>query len=141
MTRMPGSARCARVLLAALVVAGAVCAAWLAVAAATFETGALGAPFLGLLLLAATGCALTAVASLVVSVRFAEGGAAVRVGAVAVGWVTVLGSLAAFMTHGHAWSAGIACGAALVALSGRRETKDWFERGRPLPRWTTENRA
>lgn len=131
MTRMPGSARWARALLVGTAVAGGAGAVRFAAAAASLETGALGALFLGVLLLGATGCALTAVASLVVSARFVNGGPAVRNGAAAVGWVTVVGSLAGFLTHDHSWAAGVTGGALLVALAGRRETRDWFERGVP----------
>ncbi|MGW1034142.1 hypothetical protein ACWD4Z_18350 [Streptomyces antibioticus] len=129
---MPAPVRCARGLLAALVLAAAGCAVRLGATAVTFETGALGAPLLALLLLAAAGCVLTAGAALVVSLRFTEGGTAVRTGALTVGWVTVLGGLAAFLTYDHLGAVGIGWGALVVALSGHRETRAWFERGRLL---------
>ncbi|WP_143662340.1 hypothetical protein [Streptomyces sp. Amel2xC10] len=129
---MPAPTRCARGLLAALALGAAGCALRLGATAVTFETGALGAPLLALLLSAAAGCVLTAGAALVVSLRFTEGGAAVRTRALTVGWVTVVGSLAAFLTYDHVWAVGIGWGALVVALSGHRETRAWFERGRLL---------
>ncbi|MFJ9025424.1 hypothetical protein ACIRPU_36445 [Streptomyces sp. NPDC102259] len=130
MTRMPVTARYARVLLLALGLSGLACSVRLAVAAAVFESGALGGLVVGVLLLAATGCAALAVASLVISARFADGGGAVRGGAVAVGWVIVLGSSVAALAHHLAWSAGTALGAVLVALSSGAATREWFGRTR-----------
>ncbi|MGW0874499.1 hypothetical protein ACWD3Z_29050 [Streptomyces sp. NPDC002740] len=133
MTRMPVTAVYARMLLVALGLSGIACSVRLAVAAAVFESGALGAPVVGMLLLAATGCAVLAVASLVISARFAGGGGAVRGGAVAVGWVIVLGGSVAALAQHFAWSAGAALGAALVALSSGAATREWFGRARLSP--------
>ncbi|OQR61590.1 hypothetical protein B6E66_23945 [Streptomyces maremycinicus] len=132
MTRMPVTTRCARALLVAVGLSGIAGSVRLAAAAAAFESGALGAPVVGLLLLAAAGCAALAVASLVVSARFADGGGAVRSGAVAVAWVTLLGGLAGALTHHVAWGAGAAVGASLVALSNAAATREWFGRARLL---------
>lgn len=130
MTRMPGTARYARALLVALGLAGLACAVRLTAAAAVFESGALGGPVLGMLLLAATGCAALAVTSLVISARFADGGGAVRRGAVVVGWVIALGGLVAGLAHHFAWGGGAALGAVLVVLSSGESAKEWFDRGR-----------
>ncbi|WP_406010870.1 hypothetical protein OG440_35630 [Streptomyces sp. NBC_00637] len=133
MTRMPVTARYARTLLIGLGVSGIACSVRLAVAAAVFESGALGGLVVGMLWLAAAGCAVLAVAALVISARFADGGGAVRRGAVAVGWVILLGGLAATLAHHPAWSAGAALGAALVALSSGTATREWFGRARLSP--------
>ncbi|WP_314220664.1 hypothetical protein [Streptomyces zaehneri] len=132
MTRMPVTARYARTLLVVLGLSGIAGSVRLAAAAAVFESGALGAPAVGLLLLAATACAALAVTSLVVSARFAEGGGAVRRGAVVVGWVIVVSGSVAALAHHAAWSAGAALGALLVALAGGAATRQWFDRA-PLP--------
>ncbi|MFJ1808106.1 MULTISPECIES: hypothetical protein [unclassified Streptomyces] len=134
MTRMPAPARYARALLVVLGLSGIACAVRLAAAAAALESGALGGLALGMLVSAAAGCAVPAVTALVVSARFADGGHAVRRGAVAVGWVIALGSLVAGLAHHFAWGAGIALGALLVTLSSGESTKEWFDRGRlPSP--------
>ncbi|MFD9391678.1 hypothetical protein ACFWBB_13395 [Streptomyces sp. NPDC060000] len=133
MTRMPGTARYARALLIALGLSGLVCALRLTAAAAAFESGALGGLVLGMLLTAAAGCAVVAVAALVVSARFAEGGGAVRRGTVVVGWVIALGSLGAGLAHHFAWSTGIAPGVLLVALSSGESAKEWFARDARRP--------
>ncbi|WP_405966491.1 hypothetical protein OG613_04175 [Streptomyces sp. NBC_00015] len=130
MTRMPVTARYARALLVALGLSGIAGSVRLAAAAAVFESGALGGLVVGMLLLAATGCATLAVTSLVISARFADGGGAVRRGAVVVGWLIALGGLAAALTQHFAWSAGAAAGALLVALSSGTATREWFGRAR-----------
>ncbi|MFE7931552.1 hypothetical protein ACFU6S_23055 [Streptomyces sp. NPDC057456] len=127
---MPVTARYARALLLALGLSGLACSVRLAVAAAVFESGALGGLVVGMLLVAAAACAALGVASLVISARFTDGGGAVRRGAVAVGWVIVLGSSVAALAHHFAWSAGTALGAALVALSSGAATREWFGRTR-----------
>ncbi|MEU5072182.1 hypothetical protein AB0G76_11605 [Streptomyces asoensis] len=133
MTRMPGTARCARALLLLLGVSGLVCAGRLAVAAAGFESGALGGPVLAVLLLAAAACGATAVTALAVAARFAEGGGRVRRAAAAVGWVFAVAGAAAGLVHHAAWSAGSAAGALLVGLVGGERARDWFDRGRLSP--------
>ncbi|KQX65047.1 hypothetical protein ASD48_18305 [Streptomyces sp. Root1310] len=100
----------------------------LAAAAAVFESGALGGMIVGLLLLAATACAALAVTSLVVSARFADGGGAVRRGAVGVGWVIAVSGSVATLAHHVAWSAGAVLGSLLVALAGGAATREWFDR-------------
>jgi hypothetical protein len=127
---MPVTARYARTLLVVLGLSGIAGSVRLAAAAAVFESGALGGLVVGMLLLAAAGCAALAVASLVISARFADGGGAVRGGAVAVGWLIALGSLAAALTQHVAWSAGAGAGALLVALSSGPATREWFGRAR-----------
>ncbi|MFI5473563.1 hypothetical protein ACIA6D_25385 [Streptomyces cacaoi] len=132
MTRMPVTARYARALLVALGLSGIACSVRLTAAAAVFESGALGGLVVGMLLLAATGCAVLAVTSLVISARFADGGGAVGRGAVVVGWVIILGSSVAALAHHFAWGAGVALGALLVALSSGAAAREWFGRSRPL---------
>ncbi|MDQ0578880.1 hypothetical protein [Streptomyces rishiriensis] len=133
MTRMPVTARYARVLLVGLGLSGVAASARLTAAAAAFESGALGMLVVGMLLLAAAACAALAVTSLVLSARFANGGGAVRRGAVAVGWVITLGGPVAALAHHFAWGAGAALGVLLVALSNKAATREWFGRARPLP--------
>ncbi|MEU5764760.1 hypothetical protein ABZ782_02405 [Streptomyces asoensis] len=133
MTRMPGAARCARALLLLLGVSGLVGAGRLAVAAAGFESGALGGPVLAGLLLAAAACGATAVTALAVAARFAEGGGRVRRAAVAVGWVFAVAGTAAGLAHHGAWGAGSAAGALLVGLAGGEPARQWFDRGRLSP--------
>ncbi|MEW2049825.1 hypothetical protein [Streptomyces sp. NPDC005476] len=134
MTRMPGTARYARALLMASGLSGIVGAVRLTAAAAVLESGALGGLVLAMLLSAAAGCAVLAVTALVASARFADGGGAVRRGAVAVGWVIALGGPAAGLAYHFAWAAGGVLGVALVALSSGESTKEWFDRGRlPAP--------
>ncbi|MDR6974110.1 amino acid transporter [Streptomyces sp. 3330] len=130
MTRMPVTARYARVSLVGLGLSGVACSARLAVAAADFESGALGGPVVGLLLLAATACAVLAVASLVVAARFTGGGGAVRASAVGLGWVFVVSGSIAALAHHPAWSADAALGALLVALADGTTTREWFDRAR-----------
>lgn len=133
MTQMPGPARCAR---AMLVVAGAssiVLVVWLTVVAATFETGALGELVLGVLLLAAVLCAVLAVASFAIAAKFPDGGNKVRIGAVVVGWVIVVGSAVALLAGHREWAAGVAVGALVTAFSTRESTRDWFDRPRTWP--------
>ncbi|WP_351228151.1 hypothetical protein [Streptomyces sp. NPDC002133] len=130
MSRMPGTARCARAVLFAVGASGVVPVLWLTVVAATFETGALGELILGLLLLAALPFALLAVASFVVAAKFAGGGDKVRVGAVVIGWVVLVGSAVAVPAGYELGGAGVAVGALLIALSTREGTRDWFDRAR-----------
>lgn len=130
MTQMPGTARCARATLIVVGTSSVVPVVWLTVVAARFGTGALGELILGMLLLASIAFALLAVASFVIAAKFADGGNKVRVGAVVVGWVIVVGSAVALLADHGVWSAGIAVGALLTALSTREVTREWFDRPR-----------
>ncbi|MGW1882750.1 hypothetical protein [Streptomyces sp. NPDC001970] len=130
MSRMPGTARCARAMLFVVGASSVVPVVWLTVVAATFETGALGELILGMLLLAALPFALLAAASFVIAAKFADGGNKVRVGAVVIGWVILVGSAVAVPAGYEMCGAGVAAGALLIALSTREGTRDWFDRAR-----------
>ncbi|MGW7265176.1 hypothetical protein [Streptomyces sp. NPDC054842] len=131
MTRMPGTARWARALLVAVGACGVVPAVWLTVRAVTFETGAMGAPALGLLFAAALACASPAGSCFVIAARFADGAGKVRTGALTVGWLVAAGSAAALLTgRPGVWGAGVAAGVLLAVLTTVRDTRDWFDRPR-----------
>lgn len=74
MTRMPGTAACARALLVVVGAAGVVALGWLAVFTATFRPGTPGRLETALVVLAAVPFALLAAASFVLAARFAGGG-------------------------------------------------------------------
>ncbi|MET7441505.1 hypothetical protein ACWERY_21775 [Streptomyces sp. NPDC004082] len=130
MTRMPGTARWARALLVVVGACGVVPAVRLTVSAVRFETGAMGAFVLGMLLAAALACASLAGSCLVIAARFADGGDKVRVGALAVGWLVAVGSAVAVLSGRGVWGAGVATGALLAVLTTGRDTREWFDRPR-----------
>jgi hypothetical protein len=100
---------------------------WLTVVAVTFRTGALGELVVGMLVLAALPFALLAVASFVIAAKFAGGGDKARVGAVVVGWVTVVGGAVAALAHHGMWGVGVPAGALLTALATSEGTRYWFD--------------
>ncbi|MGY5033712.1 hypothetical protein ACWC9U_23100 [Streptomyces sp. 900116325] len=103
-------------------------------AAATLQTGATGQLVIGLLLLAVLPFGTLAAAAVVIPVKFTTGGHRVRIGAVAVGAVTVVGSSIIAGTaisvkpHNGAWGTAVAVGALVIVLSTRQDTRDWFDR-------------
>jgi hypothetical protein len=136
---MPGTARWARALLVVVGACGVVPVVRLTVSAVTFETGALGAPVLGLLLAAALACASLAGSCFVIAARFADGGGKVRVGALAVGWLVAVGSAVAVLTGRGVWGAGVATGALLAVCAAGRDTREWFDR--PRLTWPPDEEA
>jgi hypothetical protein len=131
MTQMPGTARCSRAMLVVVGASSAVPVVWLTVIAATFETGALGELVLGMLLLAAIALALLAGASFTIAAKFADGGNKVRVGAVVVGWVIIVGSAVALLADHGVWAAGVAVGA-LRPRGGTKAMTASNRRARPV---------
>ncbi|MFJ8510920.1 hypothetical protein [Streptomyces avermitilis] len=142
MTQMPGTARCARAVLVVVATSSALAVAWLTAAAATLETGALGALVLGILLLGAIASAALAITSFTIATKFTHGSNKTRTGAAIVGWITILVGTIAVLTNHPIGATGAAAGTLLTALSTRQDTRDWFDRPRvpPPPRKENQHR-
>ncbi|MET7788653.1 hypothetical protein ABZS93_18880 [Streptomyces sp900116325] len=134
MVQMPGTVKSARALLLVVGAGNIVASLWLMMAAATLRTGAMGQLVIGLLLLAALPFGTLAAAAIVIAAKFTTGGHRVRIGAVAVGSLTVVGSSIIAGTaisaklHNGAWGMAVAVGALVIVLSTRQDTRDWFDR-------------
>ncbi|MET7524996.1 hypothetical protein [Streptomyces sp900116325] len=135
MVQMPGTVKSARALLLVVGAGNIVASLWLMMAAATLRTGAMGQLVIGLLLLAALPFGTVAAAAIVIAAKFTTtGGHRVRIGAVAVGSLTVVGSSTIAGTaisaklHNGAWGMAVAVGALVIVLSTRQDTRDWFDR-------------
>ncbi|MEU2262097.1 hypothetical protein ABZ557_17900 [Streptomyces sp. NPDC019645] len=134
MSRMPGTVRSVRAVLLAIGAGSVVAAVGFVVAAATLQTGALGAILVGLFLLAALLLGMFASAAIVVASKFTDGGKGVRIGAVAIGSALALGSACGLATHSGAWGVGVATGLCVTVLSTRDSARDWFDVPRPWVR-------
>ncbi|MDI9885086.1 hypothetical protein QMZ92_11940 [Streptomyces sp. HNM0645] len=131
MSQMPGTVRSVRAVLHAVGAGSVLASLGFVVAAATLETGALGALFVGLLLLAALLLGVFAVT--VIARKFAGGGNRVRIGAVAIGSLLTLGGAIGLVAHSGAWgawAAGVAAGLFVTVLSTGDASREWFD----LPR-------
>ncbi|MEU2433680.1 hypothetical protein ABZ611_30020 [Streptomyces sp. NPDC007861] len=126
MSQMPGTVRSVRAMLLAVGAGSVVAALGFVVAAATFETGALGTVVVGFFLLAAVLLGAFAAASIVIASKFADGGNGVRIGAVVVGSLLTVGSATGLMAHSGAWGFGVVVGLLVTILSTREDTRDWF---------------
>lgn len=126
MSQMPGTVRSVRAVLLAVGAGSALASLGFVVAAATLETGALGALFVGLLLLAALLLGLFAAAVIVIARKFTDGGNGVRIGAVAVGALLTSGSASGLLAHSGAWGAGVAAGLFVTVLSMGDASREWF---------------
>ncbi|MFD5030745.1 hypothetical protein ACFWM0_10040 [Streptomyces sp. NPDC058405] len=130
MSPMPGTVRSVRAMLFVVGALNIGAAGWFTVAAATFETGALGLPVVVLLLLAALLLGTLAVAAVVIAVKFTNGGNGARAGAVAVGYLIAVGCAVGVMTHRGVWGVGVAAGALMIVLSAGPDSRAWFDRDR-----------
>ncbi|MFB6704941.1 hypothetical protein ACFCW6_09535 [Streptomyces sp. NPDC056333] len=136
MVQMPGTVKSARALLLVVGAGNIVASLWLMTAAATLQTGAMGQLVIGLLLLAALPFGTLAAAAIVTAAKFTTGGHRVRIGAVAVGSLTVVGSPIIAGTaisaklHNGVWGIAVAVGALVIVLSTGQDSRDWFDRPR-----------
>ncbi|TLQ47543.1 hypothetical protein [Streptomyces marianii] len=133
MSQMPGTVRSVRAVLLAVGAVSVLASLGFVVAAATLETGALGALFVGLLLLAALLLGVFATAVIAIARRFAGGGNGVRIGAVAIGSLLTLGGASGLVAHSGAWgswAAAVAAGLFVTVLSTGDASREWFD----LPR-------
>ncbi|MCZ7461950.1 hypothetical protein [Streptomyces sp. WMMC940] len=130
MSQMPGTVRSVRAVLLAVGVGSVLAALGFVVAAATLETGALGALVVGLLLLAALLLGVFAAAAIAIAWKFTNGGDAVRTGAVAIGALVTSGSASGLVAHSGAWGIGVAAGLFVTVLSTGDASREWFD----LPR-------
>ncbi|MEU4129965.1 hypothetical protein [Streptomyces wuyuanensis] len=127
MNQMPGTVRSVRAVLLAVGTGSVVAALGFVTAAATLETGALGALFVGLLLLAALLLGIFASAAIVIASKFTDGGRGVRIGAVAIGSLLTLASASGLAAHSGVWGVGVAAGLYVTVLSTRDSSRDWFD--------------
>ncbi|MFF0290638.1 hypothetical protein [Streptomyces sp. NPDC005262] len=136
MSRMSGTVKSARALLLVVGAGNIVAALWLVWAAATLQTGAMGQVVIGLLLLAALPFGALAAAAIVSAAKFTTGGHRVRIGAVGIGSLILVGSLITAGTaisaklHNGAWGVDVVAGALVIVLSTKRDARDWFDRPR-----------